>query len=325
MKKVLLFISAFTVTATYAQDCTKLFISEYAEGKENNKALELYNPTASAIDLSEYILVRYSNGATDADTSYAIQLTGMIQPYSTHVGVFDKRNPAGLTNDLPVWLQLQGKADAFYCPTYEISSVFAFNGNDALVLAKGSRYSIGTAVIYDIFGKIGEDPGVSWTTGAPGYTPASGGAYVTKDKTLIRKPTVLKGVTNPVITVFNALAEYDSLPTPYRTVTTDSTTQVGNWNTLGSHSCNCAPLSVNEKSISNVTIYPNPSNGLVYMKGMETIKSVAVYNSLGQKSASFDNNYSTSNKIDLSGNKGVYFIRLTDKDGLTITEKVIIK
>ena len=39
-----------------------LFISEYVEGSSYNKALELYNGTGSAIDLSGYTLERYSNG-----------------------------------------------------------------------------------------------------------------------------------------------------------------------------------------------------------------------------------------------------------------------
>ena len=35
-----------------AQDCTELFISEYVEGSHNNKALEIYNPTDTDIDLN---------------------------------------------------------------------------------------------------------------------------------------------------------------------------------------------------------------------------------------------------------------------------------
>ena len=39
-----------------------LFISEYIEGSSNNKAIEIYNPTDTAIDLTGYRLEIYSNG-----------------------------------------------------------------------------------------------------------------------------------------------------------------------------------------------------------------------------------------------------------------------
>ena len=41
-----------------------LFISEYVEGSSNNKALELYNGTGSAIDLAadHYLVEMYFNG-----------------------------------------------------------------------------------------------------------------------------------------------------------------------------------------------------------------------------------------------------------------------
>ena len=41
--------------------CTDLFISEYLEGWSNNKAIEIFNPTDAAVDLSDYRLERYSN------------------------------------------------------------------------------------------------------------------------------------------------------------------------------------------------------------------------------------------------------------------------
>jgi predicted extracellular nuclease len=47
-------------------NCTELFISEYVEGWSNNKALEIYNPTSQAINLSGYFVSRYSNGSTSA-------------------------------------------------------------------------------------------------------------------------------------------------------------------------------------------------------------------------------------------------------------------
>jgi len=52
MKKALLSVLVMAISfAIQAQNCQDVFISEYLEGTYNNKAIELYNPTASPIDL----------------------------------------------------------------------------------------------------------------------------------------------------------------------------------------------------------------------------------------------------------------------------------
>lgn len=322
MKKTLLILSTVLTSFVYGQDCSKLFISEYVEGEENNKALEIYNPTNAPIDLSQYIIIRFSNGDAAALTTYSVQLTGMIPAYGTHVGVIDKRNPSGTGNELPVWQPLQDKADAFYSPVYLVSSSFSFNGNDAVALAKGNINDPANAVLYDIVGKIGEDPGASWTTGAPSYTPADGGAYITKDMSLIRKETVLKGVTTPIITVFNALAEYDSIVAPFK----DGTgTIIGDWSTLGVHACNCAPAGINEVQAKTVSIFPNPTSQSFTINNIENIVSIDIVNALGQNVFKFENNSKTFVKINLSSNNGIYFVKMLDNSGKIITKKVIVK
>ena len=47
-----LIVASILMCGLQAQNCTDLFISEYIEGSYNNKAIELYNPTNEAIDLS---------------------------------------------------------------------------------------------------------------------------------------------------------------------------------------------------------------------------------------------------------------------------------
>ena len=55
MKKFYIIICSIILAASAgAQDCSELFISEYVEGPGNNNAIEIYNPTGSTIDLSEY-------------------------------------------------------------------------------------------------------------------------------------------------------------------------------------------------------------------------------------------------------------------------------
>ena len=163
MKKTLLVLTTIISSMTFAQDCSELFISEYVEGWSNNKAIEIYNPTANAIDLSEYMIIRYSNGATSTTAQNGVQLIGTIAPYDVHVAVIDKTDPNGTGQDAPVWDDLQAAADEFYCPDYNTSFAMYFNGDDAVVLAKGIISNIAGAVAVDIFGKIGEDPGTAWT------------------------------------------------------------------------------------------------------------------------------------------------------------------
>ena len=54
MKHLLLSIFTLLLLKTTAQDCSELFFSEYLEGYGQNKALEIYNPTSTNIDLSQY-------------------------------------------------------------------------------------------------------------------------------------------------------------------------------------------------------------------------------------------------------------------------------
>jgi hypothetical protein len=333
MKKGLLSMALFFVAGiTQAQDCSELFISEYVEGWSNNKALEIYNPTASPINLSQYIVIRFSNGSTTATASYAVQLTGTIQPYSTHVGVLDKRDENGTGQEAPVWDSLQAKADAFYSPVYATNSTWYWNGNDAVVLAKGLASDPMNAQVIDIFGKIGEDPGTGWSTAFP-YT--GNGVVVTADHSLIRKSTILKGETNPTISFFNALAEYDSIPPVIGRVDEQGNPVLGsggnqildgNWSSLGWHTCDCETL--NTATLTNkeeAMIYPNPSNGIVNIKHAEAVKSIEVVNALGQTVLSIENNSKSLVKIDLSANRGVYLVRFVNDDQTSTLKRVVIK
>ena len=62
--RLLLLITICLSSVSFGQNCSDLFISEYVEGYGNNKAIEIYNPTCYAIDLSEYMVFKYSNGST---------------------------------------------------------------------------------------------------------------------------------------------------------------------------------------------------------------------------------------------------------------------
>lgn len=54
-----------------------LFFSEYIEGSSNNKALEIFNGTGAAIDLSAYSIQMFFNGSVSAGLT--INLTGLLR------------------------------------------------------------------------------------------------------------------------------------------------------------------------------------------------------------------------------------------------------
>ncbi|MCT4581494.1 MAG: lamin tail domain-containing protein [Flavobacteriales bacterium] len=164
-----------TVNGGVAQPCTELFISEYLEGSANNKALEIYNPSAINVNLATYSIAIFANGATTPNAT--IPLSGTLAPNSTFVVVNN-----GANNNL---LALGTIA----------SGALTFNGDDAIVLLKNATDTI------DIVGKVGEDPGSDWL----------GGTVSTQNMTLVRKASVQVGVnTNPAS--FDPSVEWDALP-----------------------------------------------------------------------------------------------------------------
>ena len=311
MKQILLFISALFAMSINAQitDCSELFISEYVEGSGNNKALEIYNPTSSTIDLSSFMIIRYSNGTTDASALNAIQLTGILLANDVHVGVIEKVDPAGTGQELPVDIALQAKADAFYCPDYNISKAWYFNGNDAIVLAKGSVNDILNAVTVDVLGKVGEDPVGGWTNIASAGFTSSGYSW-TEDHTLIRKSTVLSGDIDPV-DLFNPSLEWDSLAED-------------TWSNLGSHTCDCdGATAINDASEISYVMYPNPAKAgeVITVNTAATIESIDVINLLGEKVLTESENKIKTNKLA----KGTYIIMINLNDGKVLENKIIIE
>ena len=176
MRKLILMAAMAVSALTINAQCDELFISEYIEGWSNNKAIEIFNPTGSAIDMSDYRLERYSNGATAADENQKVDLSGTIEPGDVLVYVLDKQDPDGVDFEAPVWDELAAVADVWLCPVYEENNAMYFNGNDAMVLRK-----ISTNSAIDIFGVIGEDPG------------SAGWDEVTQNHTLVRRPEVTGG------------------------------------------------------------------------------------------------------------------------------------
>ncbi len=292
---------------SFGQGCSDLIISEVLEGWSNNKAIEIYNPTAAAIDASEYGLVRFQNGDTaPGNITYLEGVT--IEPYDVYVVVLDKRDPDGVSFEAPVWDELQLQADIFVNPLYnDGQEVMYFNGNDAVALMKDDG-----SVLVDVFGKIGDSIN---TEGWGSYIDGAGEqAFVSADHTLIRKFDITLGyASNPA--TFDILNEYDSLP-------------ANTFTELGFHMCACAPISVNEvESKSELKLFPNPvESNFVTLASSELISSIQIVGLTGKLIESMDLNSVYSAYLDLSNvPSGTYFIKARMVSGLDVNEILIKK
>lgn len=137
-----------------------LFISEYIEGSSYNKVIEIYNGTGASVDLSQYSLELYSNGASSPSQSMSL---------------------SGTLADGDVFIIAHTSADAEILAVADATNgaVINFNGDDAIALRNGVD-------LIDVIGQIGVAPGSYWGSGS----------VTTKDDTLVRKSTVCSGDAN---------------------------------------------------------------------------------------------------------------------------------
>lgn len=164
MKKLSILMLMLTcITGLFAQPCSKLFISEYVEGSGNNKALEIYNPTASAINLNGYRLVQYNNGGDTV--RYTFNLTGTINSYDVYV----------IANNSAA-NYIKTTAD-----TSTTNQLMTFNGNDVIALLNSANDTL------DRIGVIGLSTNIVF------------GADTGVDHSFVRLPNVQEGTKNWVV------------------------------------------------------------------------------------------------------------------------------
>ena len=78
-------------------------------------------------------------------------------------------------------------------------------------------------------------------------------------------------------------------------------------------------VSIEENSLASVGIYPNPMNDILYIESDDVV-SVTVFNAVGQQVLFVE----SRNEIDVAElSNGLYFVRLIDNKGNTITKKII--
>ena len=111
-----------------AVDNENLFFSEYIEGSSNNKVLEIYNPTGSTVDLSEYKVQQSNNGAgwgiddgppPVVEPGFTLQLSGTLASGEVYI----------LSADAAAGVFLAQADESLSYP-----SVCHYNGDDAVGL-----------------------------------------------------------------------------------------------------------------------------------------------------------------------------------------------
>ena len=146
---------------TYSCVNNAVFFSEYVEGSgTGNKALEIYNGSTSAVNLSAYTLSQVTNGGSWGEVS--LTLSGTLAAGDVYV-ICHPTIP-----------------DASQCDLLSGTSA-NFNGDDALAI-------FFNGVIIDQIGVEGADPGTGWAV--------AGTIDATANHTLVRKPAISSGTAN---------------------------------------------------------------------------------------------------------------------------------
>jgi len=163
-------VTSIPFNVTGASEGT-LFISEYIEGTSSNKAIEIYNPTSSAINLQNY-RVAYANNGGDWSRWHVLPNTDL--------------------NSEDVWVLAADAADALVLAQadeqFSYPSVVHYNGNDAIALEITTDGGTSWTII-DIIGDPVVDPGTGWDV--------AGTTNGTAEHTIVRKyPSVTTGNTD---------------------------------------------------------------------------------------------------------------------------------
>lgn len=208
--------------------------SQYVEGSGNNKFLEIYNPGCNSLCLDRYVILKYTNGsALPTDT--------------IHLNASQMQLEAGKTM---VYYNPSQTLYLSFPVNFFSSSILNFSGDDALML-----FNSYTGDTCDIFGRIGEDPGLQWNGTC---------ANATRNQTLTRHQSVCQGIDENPTSGFPGLC--------LEWVNTASNDTVG----LGSHSNNCqnmicgsprlflTPEEQSEQTeVLDLIAFPNPASDKV--------------------------------------------------------------
>ena len=384
MKKQYFMISAALLLAggAHAQG-TELFFSEYDEGAHqsgvsynggvststgNERAIEIYNPTTATVNLNPYSVRRYSNGSTAfteeeklfrSDANQTAVTPNTLPTRSTFV-------LASGAATLPVIRNAANQFSVGYAitgPTVIFGGGTAyFNGDDAMALVRypSGTAGVGTGVIVDLVGVIGERPllqscSTTSTGNWSGTNPLDGtgtsAVYVASaNQSIERRASVSYGKRNnpmpqntpgscpPVRQTggYNIADEWVMYSTAFNGAGGTSNPGGQLYDHLGTHNDYAGPYGTYQAVVSatlakfdaNISVYPNPArDGKVTVEIKDAkVGSVTVLNSLGQRISAQGKGLGQEKlTLDVSGLKaGLYFVQIVSADGATKIYKELV-
>jgi hypothetical protein len=271
MKSLILFLFAIHYNITPGE----LFFSEYIEGNSNNKALEIFNPGNSPVELTNYRIVQSVNGGGWKD--YHIFPEGAtILPQSVFTIIHGKVSSELFNHNL--------------ANEISTSAVVSFNGNDARGLIKITGSD---TILVDVIGLPDQDPGNGWAVG--------GINNATMNKTLIRKAHIIAGNAS-----WNQSAGSDSDNSEWIVMTVDY------FQNLGVH--DFIPLVSNPVERVKTKIFPNPANDFILVDIDYTINSLVITDIIGRTYIT-SSQIDFTGKIDISNlSPGMYFLTINSKN-----------
>ncbi|MBF9140713.1 T9SS type A sorting domain-containing protein [Hymenobacter properus] len=350
--------------AAHAQG-TELFFSEYDEGAHQSgvnyggatnstgseRALEIYNPTTSTVNLNPYSVRRYANGSATPTEEERLFRSDANQ-VSTGANTMVPRSTFVLASGEATLPVIRTRANQFsvgHAPTTGPTvitggGVAYFNGDDAVALVRypSGTAGTGTGVIIDIIGVIGVQPAPSGSGGTgnwSGTNPIDGtpAVYVSSaNQSIVRRASVSAGTrVNPTQTSYNIADQWMTYSTAFNGPGGTSNPGGQLYDQLGQHNDYAGPYGTYQTTISstlakfnaNISVYPNPAHGTATVDIKDAkVGTVTVINNLGQRiSAQAKGAGQEKLTLDVSALKpGLYFVQIYSADGQTKIYKELV-
>lgn len=283
MKKIYTIIALFSLSFLSAQT---LFFSEYAEGSSNNKYLEIYNPTANTIDLTEYSYPSVSNAPDNAGEP----------EYWNNFPAGASIAPGGL------YIICHGSADPYIKNVGNHNYTFLSNGDDGFALVHGidaADFAAKGSVILDVIGQsifdnTYADPGSAWAV--------AGVNSGTKDHTLVRKATVTTGNAGD----WASSAGTDATSSEWIVLDQDD------WSYLNAPG---ETLNISNFDGVDVAVYPNPVQTKLNFSGLTSSVQATVFDMLGKLQLQSE----VINTLDVSQLKsGLYMVEIKNENSAKV-------
>ena len=82
-KRIVICLALIGASTLLSSAQAALLFSQYVDGNDNKKGLEIYNPDPNTVNLAEYEIRQYPNG--ESTPNLTVKLTGSLSTQSKHL------------------------------------------------------------------------------------------------------------------------------------------------------------------------------------------------------------------------------------------------